>query len=68
MLLEEGGEECVDREECPTKEPDQDCPVGMVYNVCGTACPTTCDNKDEVVPCTKQCVQGMKWLDSQSIP
>ena len=30
----------------------------MVYQECGTACPTTCDNKDEEIICTKQCVQG----------
>ena len=30
----------------------------MVYQKCGTACPTTCDNKDEEIICTKQCVHG----------
>ena len=36
-----------------------ECPEGMVYQECGIACPTTCDNKDILVrPCTLQCVQG----------
>ena len=55
VLLEEGGEKCVDRDECPVKE---ECPEGMVYKECGTACPTTCDNKDELTICTFQCVAG----------
>ena len=58
ILLEEGGEECVAREDCPVKETPE-CPEGMVYEECGTACPTTCDNKDDPLRiCTLQCVQG----------
>ena len=57
--MEEEGDECVAPEDCPVDKPDQECPVGMVYEECGTACPTTCDNKDELVrPCTLQCVAG----------
>ena len=57
ILLEEEGEVCVAPEECLVKE--EECPEGMVYRECGTACPTTCDNKDDVLrPCTLQCVQG----------
>ena len=37
---------------------EEECPEGMVYQKCGTACPTTCDNKDEEIICTKQCVHG----------
>ena len=63
MLLEEDGEtKCVDRDECPssTNTTEEVCPQGMVYEECGTACPTTCENKDVLIrPCTLQCVQGM---------
>ena len=58
------GDKCISPEECPstntTVVPGEEvCPMGMVYDECGTACPTTCDNKDEPVrPCTLQCVQG----------
>ena len=34
------------------------CPAGMVYNQCGTACPLTCDNRDNPPACTRQCVAG----------
>ena len=34
------------------------CTDGKVFASCGTACPTTCDNKDEIIPCTLQCVEG----------
>ena len=44
------------------KEPEQECPEGMVYKECGTACPTTCDNKDEVIICTEECVAGRCWI------
>ncbi len=49
---------CVSEEECPTESPEQQCPEGKVFQECGTACPKTCDNKDEPTFCTKQCVQG----------
>ena len=57
-------DKCIAPDECPftntTVLPEEVCPMGMVYNECGTACPTTCDNKDELVrPCTLQCVQGI---------
>ena len=58
MLLEEGGQTCVSREECPVK--DQECPEGKIYNECGTACPVTCENKDDFTFCTHQCVAGEK--------
>ena len=54
------GDKCVSPDECPstntTVVPGEEvCPMGMVYNECGTACPTTCDNKDKLVrPCTLQ--------------
>ncbi len=28
------------------------------YNDCGTACPLTCDNYNDDIACTRQCVQG----------
>lgn len=31
--------------------------LGEVYQDCGTACPTTCENKNNTV-CTRQCVSG----------
>ena len=44
-----------------------ECPEGMVYQECGTACPTTCDNKDVLVrPCTLQCVQGKVIVDCRT--
>ena len=55
------GDKCVAVDECPSTNTTavEDCPVGMAYEECGTACPTTCDNKDELVrPCTLQCVAG----------
>ena len=55
-------DKCVAPEECPstnTTAPEKLCPAGMVYEECGTACPTTCENKDVLIrPCTLQCVQG----------
>ena len=59
ILLEDESEKCVAPGDCPVKE-EEECPEGMVYQECGTACPTTCDNKyiDALVPCTLQCVQG----------
>lgn len=34
------------------------CPSGKFFRDCGTACPTTCDNKDQLVSCTLQCIRG----------
>ena len=57
--MEEDGDVCVAPKDCPVTEPEQECPEGMVYQECGTACPTTCDNKDDLLqPCTLECVQG----------
>ena len=61
MLLEEDGEtKCVDREECPSSEEEEECPEGKIYRECGTRCPLTCENKDDVTICTPQCVPGKK--------
>ena len=57
ILLEEDGEVCIAPDDCPVNE-TQECPEGKVYNECGTACPLTCDNKDDDIICTKQCVAG----------
>ena len=35
-----------------------ECPNGKEYQECGTSCPTTCKNKDEIRICTFECVQG----------
>ena len=35
---------------------DNDCPVGMVFNECGSACPPSCDDQSPI--CIKQCVRG----------
>ena len=59
VLSEEGGEDCVAPHECPITI-SNDCPEGMVYQDCGTACPTTCDNKDDnATECIAVCVQGI---------
>ena len=65
LLLEEDGEtKCVDRDECPSVG-GEECPEGKVYRQCGTACPLTCENKDDdVIPCTLQCVPGKKPMTS----
>ncbi|KFM67338.1 hypothetical protein X975_11725, partial [Stegodyphus mimosarum] len=31
---------------------------GEVFKSCGSACPDTCSNYNEVRPCTLQCVRG----------
>ena len=60
MLLEEDGEtKCVDRDECPSTPGDEQCPEGKIYKQCGSACPLTCENKDDVITCTQQCVPGV---------
>ena len=61
ILLEEDGEVCVAPTDCPVNETEQACPEGKVYQQCGTACPLTCENKDDDIICTKQCVQGRLW-------
>ena len=38
--------------------PDPMCPADKVFTMCGSACPETCENKDEIIPCTLQCVKG----------
>ena len=58
ILLEEDGEKCVAPEDCPVKIIPE-CPEGMVYKECDTACPTTCDNKDDDIICIKVCESGM---------
>ena len=60
------GDKCVAPEDCPavttTVLQEEECPEGMVFEECGTACPTTCENKDILVrPCTLQCVQGIQY-------
>ena len=35
---------------------DNDCPEGMVFKECGSACPPSCDDQSPV--CTEQCVIG----------
>lgn len=34
------------------------CPENEEYHECGTACPDTCANKDEVRPCIMVCRSG----------
>ncbi|XP_071510209.1 von Willebrand factor-like [Diadema antillarum] len=55
VLEQPGGQRCVPLEECPSGP--EDCPSGMTYNQCGTACPSTCDNPGPQI-CTRQCVAG----------
>ena len=55
------GDECVAPEECPSTNTtlvEDQCPEGMIYRECGSACPVTCDNKDEVINCISVCVPG----------
>ena len=54
QVIHEESARCVLLEECSTQE----CPPGKEYTECGTACPLTCDNYGEPLPCTLQCVQG----------
>ena len=35
---------------------DNDCPEGMIFKECGSACPPTCDDQSPI--CTNQCVIG----------
>jgi len=34
------------------------CTNGKVYDACGTACPSTCENYNTTRECTLQCVSG----------
>jgi hypothetical protein len=45
-------------EECQEECPEAECPGDKVFTRCGSACPRTCDNKDELTFCTLQCVEG----------
>ena len=64
VLLNDTSTECVVPENCPAEQPEHKCqwPEGRVYQECGTACPLTCDNKDDNITCTKQCVPGKQTL------
>nr|XP_054765345.1 zonadhesin-like [Lytechinus pictus] len=46
---------CVLESECPSTT---GCGANEVFDNCGTACPKTCDNRNELIPCTKNCVVG----------
>ena len=35
-----------------------DCPGDLVWSDCGSACPQTCDNYDEMTTCIDMCVEG----------
>ncbi|XP_054711689.1 chymotrypsin inhibitor-like [Uloborus diversus] len=39
---------------------DEECndELGEEFTTCGSACPDTCDNYNEIRPCTLQCVIG----------
>ena len=50
---------CTDTTPVVTTEPQlPTCQAGRVFNQCGTACPLTCDNRDNPPFCTRQCVAG----------
>ncbi|XP_075462310.1 zonadhesin-like isoform X2 [Ascaphus truei] len=69
ILLSEGSSTCVKKDQCPVKalpflpvkgkttQPPS-CPYNMHYDMCGTACPLTCDNYREPLICTKDCKTG----------
>uniref|UniRef100_A0A182PDJ4 TIL domain-containing protein n=1 Tax=Anopheles epiroticus TaxID=199890 RepID=A0A182PDJ4_9DIPT len=58
------GGACIRRSDCPTcsfvrPAPSTTCGPNEVFQECGTACPKTCENRNEqATPCTKQCVVG----------
>ena len=52
--LSSNSSKCFYRDECPPPR----CPGDKVFTTCGTACPRTCENKNEIIPCTLQCVIG----------
>ena len=37
---------------------DNDCPVGSIFNNCGTGCPPTCNQPTPKILCLQQCVKG----------
>ena len=41
-----------------TTTTDPICPNNLVYSDCGSACITTCNNVNDIVACTLQCVPG----------
>ena len=43
---------------------ERSCGTNQQYTTCGTACPTTCDNKDDTEPrpCILMCVEGCECL------
>ena len=41
------------------------CPVGMVYQQCGSFCPATCDNIDATAMCQGGCAEGCFCPDGQ---
>ncbi|KAH9421376.1 hypothetical protein DERP_010513 [Dermatophagoides pteronyssinus] len=41
-----------------TENMKMNCPENEEYHECGTACPDTCANKDEVRPCIMVCRSG----------
>ena len=43
--------------DCP-KNCRYDCPGDKEFQECGSACPTTCDNKDIFVACVTDCRRG----------
>ncbi|XP_063962432.1 zonadhesin-like isoform X2 [Lytechinus pictus] len=46
---------CIQESQCPSTA---GCGANEVFDNCGTACPKTCDNRNELIPCTKNCVVG----------
>ena len=38
--------------------PTENCTGGKEWQDCGSACPRTCDNYEQDIACTLQCVQG----------
>ncbi|KAI6656479.1 Zonadhesin [Oopsacas minuta] len=55
VLIDENSNECIHTSECPGRE---GCAIDEHYRICGTACPTTCDNRGEQTICPSVCVDG----------